>query len=101
MNDAPSQSQDKFIVRLPDGMRERIKAKADENGRSMNAEIVARLVASFVTESEGSPSNLIDRLALLETNLGKEFTRMREQLAHEQLLRGKVEDALLKERLKE
>jgi|GEM_PF-3896209 len=34
---------DKFMLRLPDGMRDRIKAKADENGRSMNAEIVATL----------------------------------------------------------
>lgn len=43
MNDAPSQSQDKFIIRLPNGMRERIKIAADANNRSMNAEIVASL----------------------------------------------------------
>lgn len=43
MSDAPSQSQDKFIVRLPDGMRDRIKAAADEANRSMNAEIVSAL----------------------------------------------------------
>lgn len=35
--------QDKFVLRLPDGMRERIKAAADRNNRSMNAEIVATL----------------------------------------------------------
>lgn len=38
---------DKFMLRLPDGMRERIKAAADENRRSMNAEIIARLEISF------------------------------------------------------
>lgn len=43
----PSETQDRFIVRLPDGMRERIKAAADANNRSMNSEIVARLQASF------------------------------------------------------
>ena len=35
--------QDKFMLRLPDGMRERLKAAAAENNRSLNAEIVSRL----------------------------------------------------------
>ena len=39
----PSEKQDRFIVRLPDGMRDRIKAAAEANNRSMNAEIVATL----------------------------------------------------------
>lgn len=39
----PSEKQDRFIVRLPDGMRDRIKAAASHNGRSMNAEIVHAL----------------------------------------------------------
>jgi predicted transcriptional regulator len=43
MNDAPSQSQDKFIIRLPDGMRDQLKAVADMNKRSMNAEILQAL----------------------------------------------------------
>ena len=32
--------QDKFMLRLPDGMRDRIKAKADRAGMSMNEAIV-------------------------------------------------------------
>jgi hypothetical protein len=36
----PSDTQDRFIVRLPEGMRERIAAEAKTNNRSMNAEIV-------------------------------------------------------------
>ena len=43
MNDAPSQSQDKFIVRLPDGMREAIRRLSEANKRSMNAEVVFAL----------------------------------------------------------
>ncbi len=43
MIERKAQDQDKFIIRLPDGMRDRIKAEADRNGRSMNAEIVATL----------------------------------------------------------
>lgn len=38
---------DKFMLRLPDGMRDRIAEAAKEHGRSMNAEIVARLQDSF------------------------------------------------------
>lgn len=40
---APSDVADKFMLRLPDGMRDRIKSAADANGRSMNAEIVSAL----------------------------------------------------------
>lgn len=43
----PSETQDRFIVRFPDGMRDRIATIAKSNGRSMNAEIVARLDESF------------------------------------------------------
>lgn len=42
-----AKDQDQFIVRLPDGMRDRIKAAAAENNRSMNAEIVDALVEKF------------------------------------------------------
>jgi len=38
---------DKFVLRLPDGMRDRLKAEAEKNKRSLNAEIVARLEASL------------------------------------------------------
>ncbi|MFD0978043.1 Arc family DNA-binding protein [Tropicimonas aquimaris] len=43
MSENTPQTQDKFIVRLPDGMRDHIKAKAAKNNRSMNAEIVHAL----------------------------------------------------------
>lgn len=59
MNDAPSQSQDKFIVRLPNGMREMLRAEAEANNRSMNAEIVLALsywLSRPITEPENRPS---------------------------------------------
>ena len=43
----PSETQERFIVRFPDGMRDRIAEAAKSNNRSMNAEIVARLEKSF------------------------------------------------------
>lgn len=38
---------DQYTVRLPDGLRDRIKAAADDNNRSMNAEIVATLEEKY------------------------------------------------------
>lgn len=42
----PSDKQDQFMLRLPKGMRDRIKAEAEKNNRSMNAEIIFRLEQS-------------------------------------------------------
>lgn len=47
----PSDKQDQFVVRLPDGMRDRIKAAAEANNRSMNAEIVATLEDKYPAPS--------------------------------------------------
>jgi hypothetical protein len=44
---SPSRDMDKVIVRLPDGMRDRIKRTAEANNRSMNAEIVATLEEKY------------------------------------------------------
>jgi hypothetical protein len=38
---------DQFMVRMPPGMRSALSQEAERSGRSMNAEIVARLDASF------------------------------------------------------
>ena len=45
----PSHRQQRFIVRLPDGMRDRVAEAAKRNNRSMNAEVVSRLERSFET----------------------------------------------------
>ncbi len=50
------QQQDKYVLRLPDGMRDQIKADALANDRSMNAEIIARL--------SGAQPNLRDQFAM-------------------------------------
>lgn len=43
----PSRGADKFIVRMPDGMRDRIAEAAKRNHRSMNNEIVHHLAQAF------------------------------------------------------
>lgn len=48
MND--SRVQDKFVIRLPDGLRPEIAAIASRNQRSMNGEIINRLERSLALE---------------------------------------------------
>lgn len=50
-NQSKRQLEEKFVVRLPDGMRERIALRARENTRSMNSEIVHRLEATVELEA--------------------------------------------------
>lgn len=60
-NKYPSQLQDKFNLRFPDGMRDVIADRAKQNGRSMNSEIIARLNATISYDDYGrSPSGFQD-----------------------------------------
>ena len=45
-----SRTAEKFVVRLPEGMRERIAGVARNHHRSMNSEIIARLERSLIQE---------------------------------------------------
>ncbi|GAJ96171.1 Arc family DNA-binding protein [Rhizobium rhizogenes] len=42
-----TQPQDKYVLRMPDGLRERIKAVAEREGTSMNHEIIRVLERAF------------------------------------------------------
>lgn len=73
--DYSSRTADKFVVRLPLGMRDRIADVARHNHRSMNSEIISRLEQSLnqednVTIEEGlridSPSLSIHERELLQ-----------------------------------
>lgn len=66
--DTESRSLDKVIVRLPDGMRDRLKAAAVANKRSMNAEIVARLELSLELEPGESINDI--RARVFDDHLG-------------------------------
>ncbi|QND67663.1 Arc family DNA-binding protein [Mesorhizobium loti] len=61
-------NQDQFLVRLPDGMRDRIKAKADRAGMSMNEAIVWCLDAYFPapTAIEEKLDELVAMVAILK-----------------------------------
>ncbi|RFC66584.1 Arc family DNA-binding protein [Fulvimarina endophytica] len=58
-----NRTNDKIMLRVPDGMREAIKARADANGRSSTAEIVAIIAAALGGET--------DRLARIEEKLDR------------------------------
>lgn len=65
-----SRGSAQFNLRLPDELRDRIQTEAARNGRSMNTEIVARLMESLEEGASGRIKDLeakLDRiLALLE-----------------------------------
>lgn len=46
----PSQMQDKFTVRFPDGLRDAVAERAKRNGRSMNSEIIQIIEDAISTE---------------------------------------------------
>ena len=62
----PSDLADKFMLRLPDGLRERIAGVAKANGRSMNAEIVRTLENAYP-----HPIGKREVVKALETILGR------------------------------
>lgn len=43
------------MVRLPDGMRDKIKTAAHASKRTMNGEIIARLEATLEADRQGNP----------------------------------------------
>lgn len=62
---APSDKLDQYMLRLPDGMRDRIKAVALKNNRSMNAEIVATLEKEYPEVGEADAILVNDLMAVL------------------------------------
>lgn len=47
---SPSRLLDKIIIRLPDGLRDRIKRVADYHNRSVNAELLLLLERTYPAE---------------------------------------------------
>ena len=66
-----SREQDKFVIRLPDGLRPEIAAVAYRNQRSINGEIINRLERSLalelaLDEKRKIINQLLNRIAELE-----------------------------------
>lgn len=117
MTSKPGRGSDQFQLRLPDGMRDRIKAASDKAGRSMNAEIVAALeqayppadpVQEFMREAEtavkammqaDNPTALEEQAAMAHYHLWGLLDHIRrmkmtpEQIEADRLLNEEVETA--------
>lgn len=59
------------MLRLPDGMRDRLKAAAEASGRSMNAEIVHRLQASLSEDVDVLKGDSVTDLKRLQADIDK------------------------------
>ena len=79
-----SRTADKFVVRLPDGMRERIADVARNHHRSMNSEIISRLEQSLFQEGtlDSSPIMHMDSAEL--SNSERELLQRFRQLSRRQ-----------------
>ena len=79
-----SRTADKFVVRLPDGMRERIADVARNHHRSMNSEIISRLEQSLFQEGtlDSNPILQIDSSELSSPE--RELLQRFRQLSHRQ-----------------
>ncbi|WP_080544801.1 Arc family DNA-binding protein [Pseudomonas amygdali] len=62
---------EKFVIRLPTGMRGRVRGAAKANHRSMNSEVISRLDATFRQDQEiARLKAVIDVLLKAETSTG-------------------------------
>ncbi|WP_019411230.1 Arc family DNA-binding protein [Pseudomonas psychrophila] len=76
-----SRTAEKFVLRMPDGMRSRIEALASERHRSMNSEITIRLERSFInTDLVERQSLLIQQLSTRIDDLEQINTNLREHV---------------------
>lgn len=69
-----SRTADKFVVRLPDGLRDDIAVLAESNDRSMNSEIINRLKRTITQDQLNEEQTkligmLLQRIDELEAKL--------------------------------
>lgn len=77
----PSQTAERFQIRLPDGMRDRIRDLAEANGRSMNAQIIFMLQFA-IDETDLSAAVYGDGKPHLREFLRDEVRRAKSILEH-------------------
>lgn len=68
-NRAPSDKADKILIRLPDGMRDKLHTRAAANGRSMTAEVVAMLESALNDKRATDPDALAKEASRILSHL--------------------------------
>ncbi|MBB1601071.1 hypothetical protein A9977_13570 [Variovorax sp. UMC13] len=84
------------MLRLPDGMRDRLKASAEENNRTLNAEVVARIEASYQAPRDRIAARAREiELGVSEVAARGEMLDLRAELLHSRLdrLQSRIEQA--------
>ena len=79
-----SRTADKFVVRLPDGMRERIADVARNHHRSMNSEIISRLEPSLFQEGTLDSGPILHMDSAELSNSERELLQRFRQLSRRQ-----------------
>jgi plasmid stability protein len=90
--------QDRYMLRLPDGMRDRIKIAAANNNRSMNAEIVALLEEHYPAPPYVDIEEAIARVERTFAALNEwlpEGSKEREAYSESEALLEKLREGLL------
>lgn len=83
MSEKPVREYDKFMLRLPEGMRDRIAERAKASGRSMNSEIVQILEDVLNSETPWNASVDGDMITMSTQQLNKISKDLTEALAKE------------------
>ena len=98
MAEPTNRESDKFMLRLPDGMRDRIKAQADFNGRSMNAEIVTLLHEKFPEPIDPETKDIADFFMTLPDHVQRDFLQkyLRDNLGDKDIEDGLIPGVRLK-----
>ena len=89
------QPQDKYVLRLPDGLREELKEAAERHKRSLNAEIIARITEhenlwQFWASADAEMAKLeevaqkAERLEAENERLQDDLRQLREKLAYQE-----------------
>src|SRR3546814_18046536 len=89
----PSRAADKIIIRLPDGMRDRLHARAENNGRSMTAEVVAMLQQVMDDPDSLRMVEIRNELDSLRTTMSNTATHMDEIAQRKRLEDQEIADS--------
>lgn len=93
MSKYPSQMQDKFNLRFPDGMRDAIAERAKRNGRSMNSEIVQILENALTSPQVGGTVKIgVSENSFVEIDPNKPGSVINGLLQLMQLLKSDTDD---------
>ena len=69
MSSKPTRDAETLLIRMPDGLKQRIAEHARANGRSMNADIVSTLATVVGQPDADGLQGLIDELQTIDAEL--------------------------------